>query len=56
VSLKVGGDDLSGKAGLNASLGLVHDGRRNLFCAVVTDSKVYALRPDTGSAVVRLLE
>jgi hypothetical protein len=56
VSLKIGGDDPSGKTGRNVSLGLMYDARRNLFWAVDTDSKVYVLRLEPSRADPRPLE
>jgi hypothetical protein len=56
VSLKIGGDDPSGKTGRNVSLGLMHDAKRKLFWAVDTHSNVYVLRLDAKTADVRPLE
>jgi hypothetical protein len=50
VSLKITGDDPSGKAGRNVSLGLMYDARRKLFWAVDTNSEVYVLRLEPASA------
>jgi hypothetical protein len=56
VSLRITGDDPSGKSGRNVSLGLVYDKRRNLFWAVDTRSQVFVLRLDISSADLRELE
>ena len=50
VSLKIGGDDPSGKKGRNVSLGMMYDAKRKLFWAVDTNSNVYVLRLDLASA------
>jgi hypothetical protein len=50
VSLKIGGDDPSGKRGRNVSLGLMYDAPRKLFWAVDAASEVYVLRPDVKAA------
>jgi hypothetical protein len=55
VSLKIGGDDPSGKKGRNVSLGLMYDAARKLFWAVDTNSNVYVLRLDVASADLRPL-
>ncbi len=52
VTLKIGGDDPSGKSGRNVSLGLVYDARRKLFWAVDTRSNVFVLRLDPKNAEV----
>jgi hypothetical protein len=56
VSLKITGDDPSGKAGRNVSLGLMYDARRKLFWAVDTHSRVYVLRLESRTADVKPLE
>lgn len=56
VSLKITGDDPSGKAGRNVSLGLMYDAGRKCFWAVDTNSQVYVLRLDVKNADVRPLE
>jgi hypothetical protein len=50
LSLKLAGDDPSGKAGRNVSLGLMFDAKRKLFWAVDTNSNVFVLRLDPKSA------
>jgi hypothetical protein len=50
VSLKIGGDDPSGKKGRNVSLGMMVDSKRKLFWAVDTNSNVYVLRLDVATA------
>jgi hypothetical protein len=50
VSLRIGGDDPSGKKGRNVSLGMMYDAKRKLFWAVDTNSNVYVLRLDVASA------
>ncbi|HVE41341.1 MAG TPA: kelch repeat-containing protein [Planctomycetota bacterium] len=50
VSLKIGGDDPSGKKGRNVSLGMMWDAKRKLFWAVDTSSNVYVLRLDVAGA------
>lgn len=50
VTLKIGGDDPSGKKGRNVSLGLMVDVERKLFWAVDTNSNVYVLRLDVAAA------
>jgi len=50
VSLKIGGDDPSGKRGRNVSLGMMYDAKRKLFWAVDTNSNVYVLRLDVATA------
>ena len=50
VSLKIGGDDPSGKKGRNVSLGMMYDAKRKLFWAVDTNSNVFVLRLDVKSA------
>jgi hypothetical protein len=56
VSLKLTGDDPSGKAGRNVSLGLMYDAKRKLFWAVDTKSEVFVLRLDPKQADLRPLE
>ena len=56
VSLKVTGDDPSGKSGRNVSLGLMYDAKRKLFWAVDTKSEVFVLRLDPKQADMRPLE
>jgi len=56
VSLKIIGDDPSGKTGRNVSLGLMYDVKRKLFWAVDTNSNVYVLRLDVKTADVKALE
>jgi hypothetical protein len=53
VSLKLGGDDPSGKTGRNVSLGLMYDAKRKLFWAVDTNSNVFVLRLDVKTADVQ---
>jgi hypothetical protein len=55
VSLKLGGDDPSGKTGRNVSLGLMYDSKRKLFLAVDTNSNVFVLRLDPKTADVQPL-
>jgi hypothetical protein len=55
VSLRIGGQDPSGKEGRNVSLGLMYDGGRKLFWAVDTNSQVYVLRLDPKTADLRAL-
>jgi hypothetical protein len=50
VTLKIGGDDPSGKKGRNVSLGMMVDAKRKLFWAVDTNSNVFVLRLDVASA------
>ena len=50
ISFKITGDDPSGPEGRNVSLGLMYDGRRNLFWAVDTNSEVYVLRLEPALA------
>ena len=50
VSLKIVGDDPSGKRGRNVSLGMMFDAKRKLFWAVDTNSNVYVLRLDVATA------
>lgn len=56
VSLKIGGDDPSGKSGRNVSLGLMWDGHRKLFWAVDAKSQVYVMRVEVVGAEVRPME
>lgn len=56
VSLRITGDDPSGKQGRNVSLGLMYDAKRNLFWAVDTDSHVFVLRLEPKTADVRALQ
>jgi hypothetical protein len=56
VSLRIAGDDPSGRAGRNVSLGLMYDARRKLFWAVDTHSRVFVLRLDPRSADLKPLE
>ncbi len=56
VSLRIAGDDPSGKAGRNVSLGLLYDAKRKLFWAVDTKSEVFVLRLEPTSADLRPLE
>ena len=53
ISFKITGDDPSGPEGRNVSLGLMYDGRRNLFWAVDTNSEVYVLRLEPALAEMR---
>lgn len=55
VSLRIGGDDPSGKKGRNVSLGMMHDPKRRLFWAVDTNSNVFVLRLDVTSADLKPL-
>ncbi len=55
VTLRIGGDDPSGKKGRNVSLGMVHDPKRRLFWAVDTQGNVYVLRLDVAAADVRAM-
>jgi hypothetical protein len=50
VTLKIGGDDPSGKNGRNVSLGMMYDAKRKVFWAVDTNSQVYVLQLDVTSA------
>jgi hypothetical protein len=50
VSLKIGGDDPSGKKGRNVSLGMMVDAKRKLYWAVDTNSNVFVLRLDVAAA------
>lgn len=50
VSLKIIGDDPSGKSGRNVSLGMMYDARRKLFWAVDTSSNVFVLRLEPKTA------
>ena len=56
VSLKLGGDDPSGKTGRNVSLGMMYDANRKLFWAVDTDSNVFVLRLEPATAEVQALK
>ena len=53
ITLRIGGDDPSGKRGRNVSLGMMYDAKRKLFWAVDTNSRVYALRLKPGAAAAR---
>ncbi|HEX7896765.1 MAG TPA: kelch repeat-containing protein [Planctomycetota bacterium] len=55
VTLKIGGEDPSGKKGRNVSLGMMYDAKRKLFWAVDTNSHVYVLRLDPATADLRPL-
>ena len=56
VSLRLTGDDPKrGDKGRNVSLGMMYDPGRKLFWAVDTNSQVYVLRLDPGTADVRPL-
>jgi hypothetical protein len=55
VSLRVGGQDPSGKKGRNVSLGMMYDAKRKLFWAVDTDSRVFVLRLVPATADLRPL-
>ncbi|HLY74216.1 MAG TPA: kelch repeat-containing protein, partial [Planctomycetota bacterium] len=55
VSLKLGGDDPSGKKGRNVSLGMMVDPKRKLFWAVDTNSNVFVLRLDAATADLKPL-
>jgi hypothetical protein len=55
VSLKITGDDPSGKKGRNVSLGLVYDAGRKIFWAVDANSQVYVLRVEVKGADVQAL-
>jgi hypothetical protein len=55
VSLKIGGDDPSGKKGRNVSMGMMYDAKRKLFWAVDTNSNVYVLRLDVAAADLKPL-
>jgi len=50
VSLKITGDDPSGKTGRNVSLGMMYDAKRKVFWAVDTNSQVYVLQLDVKTA------
>jgi len=50
VTLKIVGDDPSGKKGRNVSLGMQYDAKRKLFWAVDTGSNVFVLRLDVATA------
>lgn len=56
VSLKITGDDPSGKNGRNVSLGLMYDARRQLFWAVDTNSQVYVLKLNPATADVQAMK
>lgn len=56
VSLKIGGEDPSGKSGRNVSLGLMWDAHRRLFWAVDAKSQVYVLRLEVEGAEMRGME
>ena len=56
VSLKLTGDDPSGKSGRNVSLGMMYDAKRKLFWAVDTNSEAYVLRLDPKQADLKPLE
>lgn len=53
VSLRITGDDPSGKSGRNVSLGMMYDDGRGVFWAVDTKSNVFVLRLDPATADVR---
>jgi hypothetical protein len=55
VSLRIGGQDPSGKKGRNVSLGMMYDAKRKLFWAVDTDSRVFVLRLVPATADLRPL-
>ena len=55
LSLKLAGDDPSGKQGRNVSLGLVYDAPRRLFWAVDTRSRVYVLRLEPKTAGIEAM-
>jgi hypothetical protein len=55
VTLKIGGDDPSGKKGRNVSLGMMFDEKRKLFWAVDTNSNIFVLRLDVASADLKPL-
>jgi len=55
VSLRITGDDPSGEKGRNVSLGLMYDAQRKRFWAVDTNSRVFVLRLDPGTADVKPL-
>jgi hypothetical protein len=50
VTLKIEGDDPSGKKGRNVSLGMMYDAKRKLYWAVDTNSNVFVLRLDVATA------
>jgi hypothetical protein len=50
VSLRITGDDPSGKSGRNVSLGMMYDPKRKLFWAVDTNSNVFVLHLDPKTA------
>lgn len=56
VSLKITGDDPSGKKGRNVSLGLMYDAGRKIFWAVDANSQVYVLRFDRKGADEQALQ
>jgi hypothetical protein len=56
VSLKISGDDPSGKNGRNVSLGMMYDIKRKLFWAVDTNSNVFVLRLDPKTADLQPLK
>ena len=55
ITLRIGGDDPSGKRGRNVSLGMMYDAKRKMFWAVDTNSRVYALRLNPATAAARPL-
>lgn len=55
ASLKIAGQDPSGKNGRNVSLGMMYDPKRRLFWAVDTNSRVYVLRLKVAEADLRPL-
>jgi hypothetical protein len=56
VSLKITGDDPSGKNGRNVSLGMMYDAKRKRFWAVDTNSNVFVLRLDPKTADLQPLK
>ncbi len=56
ISFKLTGDDPSGKAGRNVSLGMNYDAARKRFWAVDTNSNVFVLRVDPKTADARPLK
>jgi hypothetical protein len=55
ISLKIAGDDPSGKKGRSVSLGMMYDAQRKLFWAVDTNSNVFVLRLNVATADLKPL-
>ena len=56
MSLKITGDDPSGKTGRNVSLGMMYDAKRKFFWAVDARSQVFVLKLDPKTADVKALK